>query len=156
MKPSVLLRIASVIALLQFAAHTMLFLTYTPSHGPEELAVLEAMRSHAFAFKGSLHSYWDFYFGYGLMSALTVLIEAVLFWQLASLARTDAARIRPIVALFCVANVGFAALCLKYFFITPVVPDLLLAVCLGLAFISTGPLGDATAPAPAGDRRTPS
>ncbi len=66
MKPSLLLRFASGIALVQFAAHTILFVFSSPKHGPAESAVIEAMKAHRFDFMGSLRSYWDFYFGYGL------------------------------------------------------------------------------------------
>jgi hypothetical protein len=68
MKPTMLLRIASIVALLQFAAHTLLLVFGAPTHGPEEIAVVEAMKSHHFDFMGLTRSYWDFYFGYGLFA----------------------------------------------------------------------------------------
>src|SRR6266702_4074550 len=101
MKPIVLLRIASVVALVQFAAHTLLFV-----------------------------------FGYGLEAAFFCLLEAVLFWQLATIAKTTPLVIRPIVALFFLANIGHAILVLRYFFITPLVPDILIAACLSFAFMT--------------------
>src|SRR6266581_4174942 len=107
MKPTVLLRIASVVALVQFAAHTLLFVFSSPKHGPEESAVVEAMKAHRFDFIGSMRSYWDFYFGYGLEPAFFCLLEAVLFWQLATIAKT-----------------------------TPLVPDILIAAFLSFAFMT--------------------
>ena len=65
MTPTMFLRIGSVVALVQFAAHTLLFVSSAPKHGPEETAVVEAMKGHRFDFMGSMRSYWDFYFGYG-------------------------------------------------------------------------------------------
>jgi hypothetical protein len=135
MKPTSLLRLASVLALLQFTAHTGLFTSYAPVHGAAEVAVVEAMKSHHFAFQGFSRSYWDFYFGYGLLSAFTCLIEAVLFWKLAMLARKNGSVIRSVIALFCLANIGFAAFCWKFFIVTPIVLDVLIAACLGLAFV---------------------
>ncbi len=135
MKPTILLRIASVVALLQFAAHTFLFLSSSPKHGPEEVAVVEAMKAHRFDFMGSLRSYWDFYMGYGLEAAFICLVEAVLFWQLATVASTSAPVVRPIIALFCFANIGHAVLAWRYFFTIPMVPDLAIAVCLAFAFV---------------------
>jgi hypothetical protein len=76
--PTMFLRIGSVVALVQFAAHTLLFVSSAPKHGPEETAVVEAMKAHRFDFMGSMRSYWDFYFGYGLEAAFVCLIEAVL------------------------------------------------------------------------------
>lgn len=133
MKAGTLLRTTSILALLQGCAHTLMFLRAVPRHGPEEIAVLEAMKFHRFDFLGSVRSYWDFYFGYGLFAAFNCFVEAVLFWQLAALASAGAAT-RPIIALFCLANVGYALLCWRYFFITPIVPDVAIAICLLLAF----------------------
>ena len=64
MTPPLLLRIAAVVALLQFAAHLLLVVLASPKHGPEEVAVVETMKSHRFDFLGAKRSYWDFYFGY--------------------------------------------------------------------------------------------
>lgn len=130
---TLLLRVASIVALLQGLAHTALIVSATPKHGPDEIAVVGAMKAHRFDFLGSLRSYWDFYFGYALFVALTCIIEAVLFWQLASIAAAHPALARPIVALFCGANVAFALLAAKYFFVTPIVPDVIIALCLGIA-----------------------
>lgn len=95
------------------------------------------MKSHRFNFGGVVpHSYWDLYFGYGLFAAFNCLIEGALFWQLATIARGDPVRVKPIIALFFVANAGYAILVWKYFFLVPIFPDIAIAVCLGLAFIS--------------------
>jgi hypothetical protein len=134
MRSAVWLRAASVVAFAQFVAHTAMFLSAKASHGPAEVAVVEAMKSQKFLFDGSLRSYWDLYFGYGLFAAFNCLVEAVLFWQLARLAKAGAAHGRPIVALYCIANLGYALLVLRYFFIVPLVPDLVIAVCLALAW----------------------
>ncbi len=133
MKPASVLRIAAVVALLQFLAHTTLFVTYTPAHGADEAALVQAMQSHVYSFSGTLRSYWDMYFGYGLFSAFNCLIEAVLLWLLADIARHDARRSRPFAALFLFANVGYTALIAKYFFALPGFFDVALVVLLALA-----------------------
>jgi len=136
MSAAVAFRVASAVAVLQWAAHTTMFVRATPRHGPEEVAVVETMQSHRFAFAGASRSYWDFYYGYGLMAAFVVLIEAVLFWQLAG-AVTDAPRLtRSIAVLFLAFNVGHALLAARYFFVTPIVPDVLIAVCLAAGVIA--------------------
>ena len=138
MKTPLLLRLASILAALQAAAHATLFLTYRPSHGPVEAAVVADMQAHAFAFGGAQRSYWDMYFGYGLMSAVSVALEVFVLWQLAALA-AGAVRVRPIVALFLAANLVHAGLCARYFFLTPIVPDLLVAACLAAALVFDRP-----------------
>jgi hypothetical protein len=132
---AILLRIASVVAVLQCAAHTVLILFSSPKHGPEEVAVVEAMKAHKFDFLGSKRSYWDFYFGYALMAAVVCFVQAVLFWQLAEFADVSQPLVRAVTALFLVANVVHALLAWRYFFITPIVPDIVIVVCLALAFV---------------------
>ena len=133
MKTVILLRIAAVVALVQFCAHTTLLMTYVPRHGPDEVSVVHAMQSHYFSFSGSSRSYWDMYFGYALFSALNCLIEAVLLWQLAGIAKNSQHLIGPIATLFVAANVGYTILVWKYFFPLPSYFDIAIAILLGLA-----------------------
>jgi len=82
------LRFASILALLACLGHTFLFVTYVPSHGPEETAVVTAMKVHRFNFGGFTHSYWELYFGYGLFVSIGCFVECVLFWQLGDLGKS--------------------------------------------------------------------
>src|SRR5260370_34106024 len=100
MAATTFLRIAAIVALLQFAAHTSLIIFSSPKHGPEEVAVVQAMKSHRFNFLGSQRSYWAFYFGYALEAAVICLIEAVLFLQLAWGTWPSPLLIRRIAGLF--------------------------------------------------------
>jgi len=136
MKPVTILRVAAAIALLQFIGHATLFLTYVPKHGAQEIAVVQAMRDHIFNFSGMQRSYWDMYFGYGLMAAINCLFEAALFWQLAAIAKTSARLVQPVVALFLVANLVYAALVWIYFFPLPSYFDLAIGLCLGMALFA--------------------
>jgi hypothetical protein len=131
-----ILRIAAVLAAIQGTAHGALFIRAKPLHGAAEVAVIEAMKSNRFEFAGATRSYWDFYFGYGLEAAAVCLVEAVLFWQLARIADSHPTLVRPAVALFVLANVGHALLMGRYFFTLPLVFDLLIAACLGWAFVA--------------------
>ena len=128
------LRAATAVALLQFAAHTTLFLRATPRHGPDEVAVVAAMQAHRFDFAGSTRSYWDFYTGYGLEAAVICLVEAVLFWILAGAVGAHASVVRPVVGLFLAFNVAHLALMARYFFVTPMVPDAVIALVLAVVW----------------------
>jgi len=142
MKPTTLLRVAAILALLQFIAHTSLVISAHPTHGPEEVALVAAMKSQRFHFRlaPAPRSYWNFYFGYGLFASFNCLVEAVLFWQLVGLARTAPSRVRPIAGLFCGANLVYAALVWRFFFLVPLVPDVAIALCLGgVALALRGP-----------------
>ena len=137
MKTSTLLRIAAVLSFLYFVGHTS-GAPWTPGEAPSDLAVIDAMKSDHFPVIGVSRSYWDFYFGFGLVISAMQLVQTVVLWQLATLARTDAARLRPIIAVFCVSLVINAVLGCMYFFVIPIVMALLIAVCLLLAFVSAG------------------
>ena len=139
MSATLYLRVASVIALLQAAGHGTSVMRWASTRGPDQLAVIDVMKSHTFDFQGFTRSYWDLFFGYGLMAALPCVVEAVLFWQLASVTLSSGFRGAPIVALFIVANVVHAILCWHYFFLTPIVLDVAIALCLGIALTAARP-----------------
>jgi len=137
MKSPIFLRIASIITLLYFAGHTS-GIPWTPDVGPGAVPVIEAMKGYSFDAMGSTRTYWDFYFGFGVIISLYVLLQSVVLWQLGSLAKTDALRVRPIIASFSVAFIVNTVLAWKYFFVLPVVMSVAILVCLALAFVTAG------------------
>jgi hypothetical protein len=70
------------------------------------------------------------------MAAFNCLIEAVLFWQLAGIAKPSPALIRPVAGLFLLANVGYAVLVLTYFFPLPAYFDIAIAALLGWVLLT--------------------
>jgi hypothetical protein len=137
MKAFHFLRIAAVITLLYCAGHTI-GMPWTPYTNAEAKSVLEAMKSHHFEEQGFKGTYWDIYFGFGLIISVYLLVQAVVLWQLASLARTDAVRVRPIAVSFLIAFIMNAGLSWQYFFIVPVVMAALIAICLAVALVLAG------------------
>ena len=137
MTSALLLHIVSITSLLQFVGHGTMFVRARPTHGPEEVAVVEAMRSHAFKFSAAPRTYWDMYFGYGLQAAFVCLLEAVLFWLLAGAATHDRALVQSVAGLFAVANVAHFIMVARYFaFPVPMVFDAIIAVGLTAAAIA--------------------
>ena len=128
-----LLQIAAALATLQYFAHALLFLRAKPSHGREEADLVERMKGQRWKFSGFTRSYWDFYFGYGLLAILWGIVEVIILWQLVSLANDGSVSVRPVVATLLGANIAHAALTLRYFFLQPVLFDLLIAIVLALA-----------------------
>jgi len=57
--------------------------------------------------------------------------EAVLFWQLGSLAKTEARQLRPILATFFVAYGALAVNAHAYFFLGPVITEIFIATASG-------------------------
>jgi len=137
MTPIWLFRIVAVVAVLQFVGHGTMFVRARPTHGPTEIAVVDAMRSHAFKFASAPRSYWEMYFGYGLEAAFVCLVEAVLFWQLAGAVSLAPALVRSVALLFAAANVAHIAMLARYFaFPLPMAFDALIALGLAAAAFS--------------------
>ena len=138
MKPALFLRIASVLTFIHAVLHTIGGVFGEPEPGAATVAV-QAMKVNQFLMMGNMRSYWDFYRGLGLGVTIFVTAEAVLFWQLASLAKTDARRLRPILATFLVAYAALAVNSYTYIFLGPVIFEVFIAACLGLAIVTAKP-----------------
>jgi hypothetical protein len=121
------LRVASILALIQYGAHALLFLTRSLGRDPGPVAALAASRTH---------SYWDFYFGYGVLAILSGVIEAILLWQLALIAKRHAGEVRPVIVLFIFANIAHAFVVWRYFsLLAPIVFDVVIAMLLGFGLV---------------------
>ena len=132
MSSTLFLRIAAVLTFIHAVLHTIGGVFGDVGPGPAATAV-QAMKVNQFLVMGHMRSFWDFYHGLGLGISISLTAEAVLFWQLGSLAKTDAMRLRPILATFLVAYAVFAVNSNAYFFFGPVIAETLIAACLGLA-----------------------
>jgi hypothetical protein len=134
LKPHVLLRAASILALLHALLNTFAGLLSGTSDNQAEVAVLNAMKALRFNAMGSSRTYWDFYFGFGLFLTVSMVLISALLWQIASLAKGEAAVARPFVGSICAAFIAFAIVSGLYFFIAPLVLEIVIAIILGLAF----------------------
>jgi hypothetical protein len=135
MKPVLCLRIASGLTLIHSVLHTVGGVFGKPA--PGVAAVTEAaMRANEFAAFGLTRTYFQFYRGMGLGITIFLTAEAIVFWQMGTLAKTDAARLRPILATFMVAYLVFAVNSYVFFFSGPVIAETLIAVCLGMAIVT--------------------
>ena len=129
------LRLTSAVAFLQSIGHAMLFLNARPRHGPDETTVLETMQSRAFDFGGfSPHSYWDMYFGCGLIAVVLAFLIGVLLWLVSDLASSPRQVMRFGTAIGVTVAVH-AAIVARYFFLLPLLFDV---VVLGGMLLSIG------------------
>lgn len=123
MRSSTLLRIVTGLAALQYAAHASLFLRAARSADHQALTSIPANR---------LHSYWDLYFGYGLVAILFGVVEIGFLCLLVSATKVSRGIVRPGVTLLLVANLLHALIVWKYFSLpAPVIFDLVIAAILG-------------------------
>jgi len=134
MRTALLLRIASVISLLFAAGHT---LGGRKSWSPlGESEVLKAMRTFRFETSGVSRTYLDFYLGFGFTISVYLLLQAILLWQLAAMARTEPLQVRPMIASFALATLACGLLSWRFIFPVPVVFSAVLAACLALAYFA--------------------
>jgi hypothetical protein len=127
---------ATALAALQYVVHTVLFLSAKPTHGDEEVQLISAMKAYRFSVGSFERSYWDFYYGYGLMAILLGIVEIGILWQVARLAATDVAAGARIVAVLLLLNLGHALIAWNYFFLAPLAFDLAVAACLVWALLA--------------------
>jgi len=135
MKPALFLRIAAALTLIHAVLHTIGGVLSKADPGAATVA-MEAMKANQFLLVGHMRSYADFYRGFGLAVTIYLTAEAVVFWQLASLTKTGARRLRPILATFLVAYCAMAVNSYAYFFVGPVIFEMLIVACLGLAIVT--------------------
>jgi len=138
MKPPIFLRIASILTLVHSALHTIGGVFGKPD--PGVMADTDAiMRANYFHVLGVTRSYWEFYRGMGLGITIFLTAEGLIFWLLASLAKKHSIELRPILWIFALAYLVFAANSFIYFFAAPVVVEILIAACLLGAIFTTRP-----------------
>lgn len=135
MKSATFLRIASVLTLIHAILHTIGGVFGKPMPGPAEQAVA-AMKANDFVLMGNTRTYWDFHMGLGLGITIFLTTEAIVFWLLASLSPTVGARLRPIIAVFALGYLAFAVNSFRFFFLAPVIVEVLIASCLTLAIFA--------------------
>ena len=136
MKTSLWLRVASAISFVLAVGHTLGGRGAWSPLGDN--AVLRAMGTFRFDAMGASRTYLDFYLGFGFLLSVYLLLQAVVLWQLATRARTEPARTRPLVATFLLASLASAALGWQFLFVVPVIFSGVIAVCLAGALVAAG------------------
>jgi hypothetical protein len=138
MKPVVYLRVASVLTLIHSILHTVGGVFGKPVNGVAA-GVAASMRTTFPAF-GLTRSYSDFYMGMGLGVTIFLTMDALLFWVLASMAKRDAARLRPLILVFAFGYLAFALNSYTFFFAAPVIVELLIVASLIAAVVAARPI----------------
>jgi hypothetical protein len=137
MKPALWLRIASILTLIHAVLHTVGGMFGGPRNA-EQAAALASAQSLRFQAFGLTRSYWHFYFGFGLVTSLTLLLLSALLWQLSSLVLTDPAKARPFLAMLFLMFIALSVISWYYFFAPPFVTEIIIAAVIGVAFVPAG------------------
>ena len=134
MNAPLLLRVASVISVMFAAGHTLGSRKSWSPIGDTE--VLAAMRTFRFDVAGVNRSYLEFFRGFGFLLSVYLVMQSVLLWQLASVAKADRIQAQPFIWTLFIASVAIAALTWKFLFPIPVYFGAVLTACLGLALVA--------------------
>jgi hypothetical protein len=132
-RPKLILRVAASVATLQAAAHVILFLRSQPKPGSAAWPLVQAMRMET---APGHTTYWGMYFGYGLLAALMAFFIAALIWAAASFDAGSRRLARSITGITLIAVVIHAVLIARYFFILPLLFDIIVAVTLAIALVA--------------------
>jgi hypothetical protein len=135
MKPVIYLRIASVLMLVHAVLHTIGGVFSTAEPGPASIA-MAAMKANQFLVMGNTRSYWHFYRGLGLAVSIMLTVEGIAFWMLSSLVKTNGEKLRPILAVFAAGYLALTVNSYFYFFLGPVIAEILIAICLLMAIVT--------------------
>ena len=127
------LRVSAGLTLFLAIGHTFGAVLAAPSHGPEEVALREAMRRLRVTEMGIERSYWDFYFGSGWAITALLLATAAVMWFLAPVVRQSPGRARPVIGALAVGYAAVTALSAVYFVTAPIVVGAAITACLAVA-----------------------
>ena len=127
------LRISSVISLLFAAGHMLGGLKNWSPMGDNP--TLQAMRTVRFDTMGANRSYFDFFMGFGHSLSVTLVMQTILLWQLATLARTNSLGVRPMIAVIALATVVSGVIAWRFIFPVPALFSLVLAASLVAAYV---------------------
>lgn len=130
------LRIAFGISLLFTAGHTMGGLKRWSPMGDND--VLRQMTVVRFDAMGASRSYLDFFMGFGWSISIAMLLQTVLLWQLASLARTNAQGVRPMIAVLALATLASGVIAWRFIFPVPALFSAALVIALVAAYVAAG------------------
>jgi hypothetical protein len=131
-----MLRIAALISLLFALGHSLGGLSHWSPMGDN--AVLKAMTDVRFETMGVSRSYLDLYMGLGWSISVFMLLQTALLWQMASLARADAARVRPMIAAFALATLVSGIIAWRLILPVPTLFSAALLAALVAAYATAG------------------
>ncbi|HSY35353.1 MAG TPA: hypothetical protein VK814_06345 [Acidobacteriaceae bacterium] len=136
MKAAIFVRVAAGLVLLHAVLHTVGGVFGKVPGGPAAVAVA-AMKANQFVAFGNTRTFWDFYMGFGLGVTIFLTMEAVVLWLLAPLTVLHGEKVRPALTAFAIGYLVFAVNSYRYFFLGPVVAEVLIAACLFAAVACT-------------------
>ena len=124
--PVALMRLSSILVLFLTAGHLSAY-PWTSAHELQETQLVGSMKSVAFEFLGERSTYWNLYFGWGLLISVMLLTLAVTLWQLSALAQLAPRPLSVIAGIISASCLIGAYLSIRFFYLPPFLSYL--AIC---------------------------
>jgi len=136
-KPHILLRIASILALLFAAGHSA-GAPWTPAKGMAEQALVTMMKSLHFDAMGAQRTYYDFYFGFGVSISVYMIAQALVLWQAGDVAKANPAAARPLMLTMLASYAALGVITYMYFFVAPLIFSAVICALIAWAWLKSG------------------
>jgi len=108
---------------------------WTSAHVARQVNLAEQMRTIPFEFMGEHSTYWNLYFGWGLLVGVLLFTLAITLWLLARLVYSDARAVGAIAGIFSATSAVGAYLSIQYFYVPPFLFYLVIAALLATAAV---------------------
>jgi len=139
--PVTLIRLSSILFVGLAIGHLWAY-PWTSIHVLQEVRLADSMKSVPFVFMGQRSTYWNLYFGWGLLVGVVLLTLAIVLWLLSDLARLAPRRLGAITGIIAASCAVGAYLSLRFFYVPPFL--MYVAICLILVTTSVQLLGQRT------------
>jgi len=118
--PILLIRISSILFVGLMVGHVSAY-PWTSTHVAQQTTLVESMQSTPFEFLGARSTYWNLYFGWGVLVGTLLLTLAAVLWLLAGVARVSPRRVGAIAGVVSASSLLGAYLSLRFFYVPPAV-----------------------------------
>ena len=114
----VLIRLSSILFVGLMVGHTAAY-PWTSIHVFQETQLVDSMKSVAFEFMGERSTYWNLYFGWGLLVCVLLLALAITLWLLSDIAHLVPRSVGIISGIISATSLVGASLSFRFFYIPP-------------------------------------
>jgi len=114
--PATLIRVGSILMVGLMIGHMSAY-PWTSIKAPQETQLTRLMKSVPFEFMGQRSTYWNLYFGWGVLVAVLLLALASILWILPDVATLRPQRAGAISAIVAIASLFGAYLSFRFFYI---------------------------------------
>ena len=130
--PVVLICLSSILFVGLMIGHMSAY-PWTSTHVLQETKLVELMNDIPFEFMGERSTYWNLYFGWGLLIGVLLFTLAIILWLLSDLARIGSRNVGAISGIVSATSLVAAYLSFRFFYIPPFLIYSLISVILAAA-----------------------